>query len=231
MEGVDTEASFKAVLEHALNRHTDIDLILVTGDLAQTPCDYSYQLIDQVLQNTGIPGLCLPGNHDDPLLMQSIFNGVIGYQKHLILQNWQIIALSSHKAGSEGGFLADAEQQTLHQTLTQHPQPALIAVHHHPVPCGSRWMDRMIISNAETLFNTIQPFSQVKGVVFGHIHQVLDREYQGIRLLGCPSTCFQFKPQSEHYALDQQPAGYRVLDLQTDGSFTTDIIRLEKGSR
>jgi Icc protein len=227
MEGVDTEASFKAVLEHALNRHPDMDLILVTGDLAQTPCEYSYQLINRILQATGIPALCLPGNHDDPLLMEQIFTGQTRYQKHLILQDWQIIALNSHKAGSEGGFLANEELENLHQILTRYSQPALIAVHHHPVPCGSRWMDRMMIDNQEALFQTLKRFTQVKSMVFGHIHQTLEIEYQGIRLLGCPSTCFQFQPLSEHYALDTLAPGCRILHLQANDISMTDVMRLK----
>jgi len=48
-----------------------------------------------------------------------------------------------------------------------------------------------------------------------------------LRLLGCPSTCFQFKPGSADFALDFVPQGYRWLDLYPDGAINTAVVRLE----
>jgi len=64
-------------------------------------------------------------------------------------------------------------------------------------------------------------------VVFGHIHQAMDLRRGGLRLLGCPSTCFQFKSDSVDFALDFLPQGYRWLELYPDGEINTAVARLD----
>jgi Icc protein len=103
---------------------------------------------------------------------------------------------------------------------------ALVALHHHPVASGSAWMDTMQLENADAFFDLLDRHSQARGVVFGHIHQTLESEYRGLRILGTPSTCFQFKPGQAQFALDALPPGYRWIELHPDGHITTQVKRL-----
>ena len=72
--GINTEHYFHRVLELAFSKEPSIDLILLTGDLAQDPCLASYQRILNRLNAVNTPGIFLPGNHDDYPLMQQVFN-------------------------------------------------------------------------------------------------------------------------------------------------------------
>ena len=227
--GVNTEYYFNAVLDLALKNHQPFDLILVTGDLGQEPCMNSYQRILERLSQTQIPCLCLPGNHDDYTLMQAVFNSpLVNCQKQLLVNNWQIVCLNSQIVGSSGGFIEEAELTFLEQCLISYPDHhTLIAVHHNCIPTHSAWLDTMIIKNAPELLNIVKPYPQVKVITTGHIHQEMDLVINSIRVLGSPSTCFQFTPLSPSFSIDIKMPGYRVINAYDDGRINTSVWRLQ----
>jgi Icc protein len=54
----------------------------------------------------------------------------------------------------------------------------------------------------------------------------MDQSAGGVRVLGTPSTCFQFKPDSHDFGLDITSPGYRTIDLYADGGIETQVVRL-----
>jgi 3',5'-cyclic-AMP phosphodiesterase len=223
--GVATEKYFRMVLEHAYQHHASFDLILLTGDLAQETCPASYQRIQKIVDHYQTSCLCLPGNHDDYALMQQYLNsGHLSCKQQLQLSNWQIICLNSQIPGEPGGFLSDNELALLVKHLKSNPQCyTLIALHHHCISCDSSWMDTMITRNHADLMNIIDAHPKVKAVIFGHIHQEMNKNHNHIHLLGTPASCFQFLPLSTEFALDSKPPGYRIIELNPDGSLYSNV--------
>ena len=228
--GINTEHYFHAVLDLAFAKHHHFDLILVTGDLTQEPCAGSYQRILQKLESTNTPCICLPGNHDDYGLMQQIFNtGRVNCRKQVLFANWQLICLNSQIPGSQGGRISEQELLFLEDCLTSYPNHhALIAVHHHFLGTKSPWMDTMIIENSEVFLAITKRYPQVKAITTGHIHQVMDITTGSVRVLGTPSTCFQFTPKSNAFSLDTTAPGYRLIKLYADGKIESEITRLSE---
>ncbi len=227
--GVNTQQSFEATLAAALAENLTPDLALLTGDLAQDATRNTYERLKGRLTALPCPAYCLPGNHDDPVLMNShLAHSPIFCQSHIRLKHWQIICLDSTIPHSPYGRLADDQRVLLEQWLKEYPDYfALVALHHHPVPSGSAWMDTMQLENSEAFLELLGNYPKARGVVFGHIHQTLETEYRGLRLLGSPSTCFQFKPHQAQFALDAIPPGYRWIELHADGRITTQVNRLD----
>lgn len=223
--GVDTGYYFKAVLDLAFAGKQQYDLILATGDLAQDPCPASYRRILQMLEACNIPCICLPGNHDDYHLMQQILNtGKVSCRKQVLVGGWQIICLNSQIPGAPEGLLAKPELLFLDECLKSHPEHyALIAVHHHCLKTKTPWMDTMMIKNSEELFEIITKYPHVKAVTCGHIHQAMDASAASVRVFGTPSTCFQFKPGSKKFSLDNAMPGYRVIRLYPDGGIKSRL--------
>ncbi len=213
--GINTEYYFHAVLELAFAEHHHFDLILLTGDLAQHPSPASYQRILNSLEVHNTPCICLPGNHDDYQLMQQIFNtSLVSCKKQIFLGNWQLICLNSQIPGEPGGRLSKEELLFLEDCLIGNPNHhALIAVHHHCLETKSAWMDTMIIENNQELLEIINQYPQTKAITTGHIHQDMDITIGGVRVLGTPSTCFQFMPKSATFSLDTTAPGYRLIKL------------------
>lgn len=229
MYGVDTEYYFRSVLKHALKSNHKIDLILVTGDLTQTPSPSCYQRIFKELKNTKIPCICLPGNHDDWPIMQKILNADnVSCNRQTTLGNWQIICLNSRKSGEAGGELAKSELHFLDQELQKNREKdILLAVHHNCLPTGSEWMDTMTIENSKELLSLLKQYPRVKTVIHGHIHQEQQFTVDNLKILSSPSTCFQFKPKSKDFALDDTLPGYRYLYLHPQGEITTEVVRVK----
>ena len=228
--GINTEHYFHAVLELAFAEHHHFDLILLTGDLAQHPCQASYRRILNSLEVYNTPCICLPGNHDDYELMQQIFNtGLVSCKKQIFLENWQLICLNSQIPGEPGGRLSKEELLFLEDCLIGNPNHhALIAVHHHCLETKSAWMDTMIIENNQEILAIINQYPQTKAITTGHIHQDMDITIEGVRFLGTPSTCFQFKPESKTFSLDTTAPGYRLIKLYEDGRIESGITRLSE---
>ena len=87
----------------------------------------------------------------------------------------------------------------------------------------------MMIENSLELWAIIDKYPNIKIVTNGHIHQLIDIKHRGVRVLGTPSTCFQFKPNSQIFSLDAMAApGYRQITLSSNGSIQTFISRLSK---
>ncbi|CCE23479.1 3',5'-cyclic-AMP phosphodiesterase [Methylotuvimicrobium alcaliphilum] len=228
MLGVDTEFYFEAVLQHVRQTNTHYDLILVTGDLTQDPCSEAYQRIFGRLHTLAIDTLCLPGNHDDYALMQQWLNqDNISCKKHIEFEHWQVLCLNSQIPGKAEGSLSENELRFIEDALEKKPNLfTLIAVHHHCVPTRSSWMDTMIIKNSDEFLEISSRYPQIRGITTGHIHQEMDIYLNLLRILGTPSTCFQFKPLCSRFTLDDLMPGYRTIELHPDGRITTQVQRL-----
>ncbi|HEB96144.1 MAG TPA: 3',5'-cyclic-AMP phosphodiesterase [Sedimenticola thiotaurini] len=228
LAGINTLQSFQAVLEQA--RALPAEMILATGDLVHDASPEGYQRVRDAFAALGLPVYCLPGNHDLPAVMSRCLDrDGITSPKLVSHGDWAIFLLDSTIPGEEGGRLAEEELDRLEQGLEQNPgKHALICLHHHPVPVGSAWMDRMALENPERFFGLLQRFPNVRGILWGHIHQTYDATYRDMRLMGSPSTCIQFTPRVDHFAIDNEPPGMRWLELFPDGRIRTGVQRLQR---
>ena len=229
-KGMDTALTLAQVIA-AINADTDRpDLILATGDLVHDPLPEVYERLRGILQQANYPVFCLPGNHDDPEVMESMLNsGRISTNNLIICGDWQLLLLNTMVPGSERGYLSEAELRFLEEQLQGNPsQHAVIALHHHPVDIGSPWMDTMKISNGEEFLAIIKHMPQVRCVVWGHVHQEFRSQLEQIQLIGTPSTCMQFKPNTLQFEKDMLPPAYRKLSLRRDGRVTTSLHWLEE---
>ena len=125
------------------------------------------------------------------------------------------------------GRLEPEELARLEEALASgNEKHALICMHHHPVPMGSQWLDGINLRNADEFFAVTDRYRNVRGIVWGHVHQASDRERNGVALISTPSTGSQFLPFSEGFKMDQRPPGYRWLRLMPDGSIETEVVWL-----
>ncbi|MEW8462404.1 MAG: 3',5'-cyclic-AMP phosphodiesterase [Candidatus Thiodiazotropha endolucinida] len=228
--GINTLETFDQVLAQALQETGNPDFILATGDLVHDASDTGYKRLLGRLQLTEIPTYCLPGNHDIPGKMKQILNqDNVHCIPSVQTKGWSLIFLDSTIAKSDGGRIDESQLELLSVLLRAHPDKhTMICMHHHPVPVGSRWMDTMVLENPDAFFKLIDANPQVQAVLCGHIHQAFDTEYRGVRLMGSPSTCVQFIPRVDDFAIDAIPPGYRWLSLQPDGTIRTGLNSLPK---
>jgi Icc protein len=204
-------------------------LVVATGDLTHDASSDAYRAVRECFAPLLAPVYCLPGNHDESAALRVGMNDGVAFftMSCLRVAGWQMIFLDSSVSGSEGGHLTDSELDRLDGTLTRaRDNPALIWLHHQPLSIGSRWLDSMAVDNGEAFFQVIDRHPQVRAVVWGHVHQQFEQRRGDVALFATPSTCIQFLPESEEFAVERIPPGYRWVDLYDDGSFMTGVERL-----
>ncbi len=201
------------------------DALLVTGDISHEGDVGSYQRFAAILADYYAgPMLCLPGNHDRAAAMQQ----VLGDASALDLPGWLLIGLDSHVDGQVGAGLAETDMVSLRRELAASGgRHVLIATHHPPVDVGCPWLDKDRIQNGAELLEWLSEHAGVKGMVFGHAHQVIDSAHEHLALLGTPSTCFQFAPLTQSFAVDERKPGYRWLRLDAHGGVQTEVGRVD----
>jgi Icc protein len=230
MRGVRTYETFRAVLERAKRSpHWPPSGILVTGDVVQDESRAGYERFRDCLEPFGLPVYCIPGNHDDPNLMDELLaKSPFQFGGEVRFDGWSLILLNTFLTGEDAGGLGEQRLRGLDAALEAHrSQHVLIAMHHHPIPMGSTWLDGVALRDAEAFLRVIDAHRHVRAVVFGHVHQSSDRERRDVRFLSTPSTCSQFLPGSEFFALDHRPPGMRWLELRPDGSIETEVAWLD----
>jgi 3',5'-cyclic-AMP phosphodiesterase len=226
MRGVTTYATFLSVLEHAKNdRRWPPDLIIATGDVVQDESRAGYERFRASLEPLGIPVISIPGNHDDPKLMAEILaSGAFQLGGEVRRGKWSLVLLSTYLAGEDAGGLGPARLTGLRKSLAAHAdQHVLVAMHHHPLPMGSAWLDGVALRDAAAFWEIIDANPQVRVVVCGHVHQASEQTRRGVQFLSTPSTCAQFLPGSAFFALDERPPGLRWLELHPDGRVATEV--------
>jgi Icc protein len=227
-EGVDTAATLAAVLEKVDALPDVPDCMVLTGDLVDIPSPEAYGRLRALLHERRYPVVCLPGNHDDPAMMDGLLNaGALSTSRVIAFGTWRVLMLNEWVAGSDGGLFSQRELDFLRRELAAAGRaPVLICLHHQPVPIGSPWMDGMGLDNAAELFAVTDSFNIVRGMVWGHIHQEFSAERRGIPLWGTPSTCVQFQPGAGEYLVDHCAPGFRTFELMPDGALASRVIRI-----
>ncbi|MET4714317.1 Icc protein [Pseudomonas sp. PvP125] len=225
--GLNTRDSLHRVIALVREQQPCVDLVLATGDLSQDGTLASYQQFRAMTAPLGAPTRWIPGNHDEPQFMtQAAVNSDL-LEPVVDVGNWRITLLDSAVPGSVPGYLENQQLQLLAQALSEAPdQHHLVCFHHHPVPIGCAWMEPIGLRNPEALFAVLDRFPQVRAVLWGHVHQEIDQVRNGVRLLASPSTCIQFTPGSEDFAVSEQAPGYRWLCLHADGRLETGVERV-----
>lgn len=224
--GVNTRDSLDAVIQTVLADGPAPDLILATGDLAQDGSEQAYRVFRDKIRQFDCPSLWLAGNHDHLANLATVIAGTSAADRHHVQGGWQFIQLNSAVPGQVYGELDEQELDFLEVTLSRNPDhPAVVTLHHHPVDIGSDWMAGIGLRNRDAFWRVIDRFKQVRVVLWGHIHQELDRQRKGVRLLATPSTCIQFTTASPTFSVEAKAPGYRWLTLHRNGDVDTVIGR------
>nr|VFJ75670.1 MAG: Icc protein [Candidatus Kentron sp. FW] len=238
LKGITTWQTFEAVMEKITHEDPKPDLVLVTGDLVHDGPVAVYRRLRTRMDLIDAPVYVLPGNHDDPALLAGTFGIDAKTDKmdaadpidfgYATPGNWLIVFLNSVVPGEVYGVLAPEEIDRLDRLLGDHAGcHALLCLHHHPV--SRRFGDPdflAVLRNAEVFFSIIDRHPNVRGIVWGHIHDAFEGQRKEVRLLGTPSTCFQFDSTLKRVSPDDGPPAYRRLTLKPDGVIESEVVEV-----
>ena len=231
LRGIATFPALVRTLDVAQARDWPVDAVLVTGDLVQDD-PAGYQHFRRLFSALSLPILCLPGNHDEPEAMHRELRGKpFVTEGYVDMDAWRIVLLDSCLPGSARGRLSKQTLATLDSALSSADNKhTLVCLHHHPVSMSSRWLDQVGLENAPEFFEVIDRHKNVRAILWGHVHQSYDALRKNVRLLATPSTCAQFLPRADEFAVDARPPAYRTLELRSDGSLITEVVWVDSSA-
>ena len=202
------------------------DLVALTGDLIQDDSSAAYMHCRDVISAIGLPVYCVPGNHD----VRSLMRDELGAPPFVYcgadeLGNWLLVGVDSCAAGRAGGAIRDAEFERVDETISgSDAEHVLVCLHHPLVPMHSAWLDSVGLDNGAQFLSMLARTGRVRAAIFGHVHQHYDQVHDGIRVLATPSTCRQFKPGADEFAVDDKPPAYRRISLLHSGTIETEVV-------
>lgn len=226
--GVNTRNSFMSTLAQIKQNHKNIDAIVVTGDISQDLSAASYLFFAEQMEKFNCPILCIPGNHDEvDLLKRYVSSEKLRTGKKFQTNHWQVLLAHSQVKGEVFGAISSRELIWLERQISSNDKPTLVFTHHHPVSIKAQWLDLIGIKNSEELTKILSKHDNVKACGFGHVHQESITEQGGVDYYSVPSTCIQFKPKSNDFAVSNELPGYRIFHCSPCGSVTSQVHRVE----
>lgn len=226
---LNTQDSFEKVLALVAARESHVDLVVATGDIAQDASAEAYMRFCEAMKTLGAPFRWIPGNHDSRVVMDRVMGSAAEQAAPVKVGNWHVIMLDSAVPGEVHGHLGETELALLQSGIARTEEEggfAMVCLHHNPVPGSAGWMSDIGLHNNEEFLAIISRHPCVRAVVYGHIHQALDFERNGVRFFCTPSTCIQFKPNVADFTLDELNPAYRWYDLHADGAIDSGVVRL-----
>jgi 3',5'-cyclic-AMP phosphodiesterase len=230
---IDTNAGLARAIDAVNRLRPRPDLVLMTGDLAESGQPAQYAMLRKLLARLEIPLRVLPGNHDSRENLRAAFadHGYFGQGEFLHhaaeLGPLTLIALDTQVPGEDGGTLCAERLAWLERELERsRGRPTLVAMHHPPVPIGVDWLDRSNCANAEGLAGVVSRHPQVERILSGHVHRAAQIRFAGTVVATAPSTAYQVALELGHDGephLIHEPPAF-LLHRWHGGALTTHVI-------
>jgi Icc protein len=190
---VDTAAALKRCVAALSEFRPRPDLVVISGDLVDTPTPEEYEHLKQLLAPLEIPCVGIPGNHDSREWMRAAFpeqryaapSGAL--DQTLSVDGLDVILLDSSVPRKPHGTLEAPTLQWLDTTLRSSQQPALLFLHHPPFQTGIGHMDRQNLHNADEFAAVIKKHPRVRLVAAGHVHRATMTTFANVAATICPA--------------------------------------------
>jgi 3',5'-cyclic-AMP phosphodiesterase len=200
-----------------------IDVLLVTGDIADHGQADEYADARKLLDRIPFPVLVLPGNHD---VRRPFAAGLLDpgpddpdapLDRSARAAGVEFLLCDSTIPGQAGGLIGEDGIAWLERTLAAAGSdvPALVCFHHPPVVLHT-WVDRIRQRQAERLAAVLERHPRVVGVLCGHAHTAAVTTFAGRPLVVAPGVTSTIRLPAEtrdDVDLDQPPGfALHVLD-------------------
>lgn len=189
------------------------DLLVITGDLSmrdgdEKACAWLHQILPKH-QDYAL----IPGNHDDPELLDRVFTDRVGAQHGFFFK------LAKPEAdlifvNSSDEWLPD-EQLAFIDGLPK-DKSSLLFIHHPPDLISDGFMaNSQPLQNWQAVAGAVGN-SSITHVFCGHYHNAIDKDCDGFILHLTPSPAFQISLSARHFELEPVVPQIRVIDCQPD---------------
>lgn len=208
------------------------DGVLFTGDTVQLGQPEEYDHLRDLLSGLDAPLYVVPGNRDDNRALRTALEDETnlsgnlpenGDFLHYTVEDHavRLVAIDSTDYGERMGVFCAVRQGWLDALLSDQPaRPTLLFIHHPPFDIGDHYIGGYRRSEeAAMLANIVSRHPQVLGLVCGHVHTPVEREWAGTRAIVTPSVAVDLRK-----GIDETEAGERPIYMLHRLSDETGLV-------
>ena len=200
-----------------LESYKDIDLAVITGDISNDGCRFSYLLADRAFAHIGFPVYILNGNHDNT---QELFEtAFLKFKYEPVFSQGEIdfisvntVAVAEDGKNRSRGVLPEWELGRIKSIIAEGERKKIILMHHPATETGS-WIDRRILENRQLFINSVSSSDKVIAVLSGHNHYATNERIGNCLYCTAPSVSTSFDKDLAPFEEAFQP-GFNILTIE-----------------
>ncbi|MEV5961225.1 metallophosphoesterase [Kribbella sp. NPDC051952] len=212
-----------------------VDVIVVTGDLADHGLEKEYAEVAEELQSD-IPVLMLPGNHDSSVPLRAGLTAYVdspgdGHPVHQVREvaGARFVLVDSTVPEEDHGLLSDESLAWLDGVLREpFDGPVFVAMHHPPLSMHHPVMDQWLLLSQERVEAVLEG-KAVTAILTGHVHNPIVTSFAGHPVLGAPgirsTVPFPFEPAPPNGIVDTTAPPGLALHIHTPGEPLQTVYR------
>ena len=213
-----------------------VDLVVVTGDLAEHGRAAEYAQLVAALDELPCPYVLAAGNHDDPSSVRALMADRLPLAPGLASVTYaadvgplRLLVLDSCVPGRDHGRVGPEQCAWLDAELRAYVRPTVVVVHHPPVAIGHALLDTMFLADADALGAVIERHAHVERIICGHVHRAVAVRWRGTVVTTAPSGIRQFgpafRPDAPFVLSDEAPG--MAVHVWVAGALVTHVIAIE----
>jgi len=206
------------------------DAVIFTGDTVQHGQPEEYARLRDLLAPLEAPVYPIPGNRDDKGAMRAAFDKYdclprSGDFLHYTVEenDLRLVALDSTSAAERKGVFCSERQAWLDAALSEQPdRPTLLFIHHPPFDIDDHYVGGYRRpEEAAALTDVVSRHSQVVGLLCGHVHWLIERQWAGTLARVMPSIAVDVRKGIDEAEAQQRPV-YMLHRWSGDTGFVSE---------
>ena len=190
------------------------DAVIFTGDTVQHGQPQEYEYLRELLAPLEAPLYLIPGNRDDNEALRTAFQDQSCLPKtgdflHYTIEDHalRLVAIDSTSVGERKGVFCAARQAWLDAVLSDQPdRPTLLFIHHPPFDVDDHYVGGYRRpKEAAALTDVVSRYTQVEGMLCGHVHWPIERQWAGTSARIMPSIAVDLRKGVDESEAREQP--------------------------
>ena len=211
------------------------EAVIFTGDTVQHGQPEEYARLRELLAPLEAPLYLVPGNRDDKNEMRAAFSDhaylqATGEFLHYTIEDYDVrlVGIDSTLLGERKGRFCEKRQAWLGKTLNdQADRPTLLFIHHPPFDVDTHYVGGYRRpEEATALEDIVRRHPQVMGLLCGHVHWPVERDWAGTEAHIMPSIAVDVRKGIDETEARQQPI-YLLHRLSAEAGLVSRTRRVE----